>query len=130
MLWQITHLPISRLRRESCINTMESYIELRRARWLEKIANMNSNRIPRMLLGAWLPYARKIGKPFQTIRHAYVRTLQILGFENSDFESWMHEAKDRDKWSTRVEHFLNLPSGTYTRSNVKCKHAYLRTYTE
>ena len=83
-----------------------------------------------MLLGSCLPYARKIGKPFQTIRHAYVRTLQILGFKNSDFESWMHEAKDRDKWSTRVEHFLNLPSGTYTISKVKCVHDSPRSYTE
>ena len=33
-----------KVRRESGINTMKSYIELRRARWLEKIANMNSNR--------------------------------------------------------------------------------------
>ena len=89
---------------------------------------MKPDRIPRMLLNAWLPYARQTGKPFQTIRHAYVRTLEILGFKNSDFESWMPEAKDRDIWSTRVEHFLNLPPGTYTRSNAKCKHASLRTY--
>ena len=63
-----------KVRTETGINTMESYIELRRARWLEKIANMKPDRIPRMLLGAWLPYARKTGKPFQTIRHGYVRT--------------------------------------------------------
>ena len=48
-----------------------------------------------MLLGAWLPYARKTGKPFQTIRDVYVRTLETLGFKNSDFESWMPEAKNR-----------------------------------
>ena len=54
-----------KVRTETGINTMESYIELRRRRRLEKIANMNPDRIPRMLLGAWLPYARKTGKPFK-----------------------------------------------------------------
>ena len=59
----------------------------------------------------------------------YVRTLETLGFKNSDFESWMPEAKNRDIWSTRVEYFLNLPPDKYTRSNAKCVHASLRTYT-
>ena len=91
---------------------------------------MKPDRIPRMLLGAWLPYARQTGKPFQTIRHGYVRTYtRNSRFKNSDFESWMPEAKNRDIWSTRVEYFLNLPPGTYTRSNAKCIHASLRTYT-
>ena len=60
--------------REVGINCMNSFIELRRARWLEKLAHMKSNRAPRQLLGAWLPYPRRngeAGRAQTTIRHAY-----------------------------------------------------------
>ena len=108
------------VRRETGIFKLSTYMELRRARWLEKIANMHSERIPRKLFGAWLPYARRnssAGRPQQTIRHAYEKTLHTLGFENTNFASWMEEAKDRKIWSERVEHFLELPEGSYCRSN-------------
>ena len=54
---------------------LETYVELRRTRWLKKLANMGEKRNPSKLLGSWLPYARRNGepgRPQQTIRHAYV----------------------------------------------------------
>ena len=115
------------VRTETGILPLSTYLELRRTRWLEIISHMHSERIPKKLLGAWLPYARRngtAGRPQQTIRHAYVETLRTLGFENNNFETWMTIAKDRKQWSTRVEHFLNLPEGSYNRSNKYCLKSF------
>ena len=38
---------------------IETYIEIRRAIWLEKILNMKGSRIHQKLLGAWLPYIQR-----------------------------------------------------------------------
>ena len=62
---------------------MSTYLELRRSRWLKKLAHMNNRKFPRLLLGAWINKARrngKAGRSQQTIRRAYVCTLQELGY--------------------------------------------------
>ena len=41
---------------------LESHLELRRARWLEKLAHMDHTRAPRLLLGSWIPQPRNKGK--------------------------------------------------------------------
>lgn len=112
------------VRKETGILPLHSYLELRRARWLEKMSNMHSERIPRKLLGAWLPHARRnstAGRPQQTIRHAYAETLRKLGFDNTNFQTWMEEAKDRNIWAKRIEHYLNLPAGSYSRNKYSLK---------
>ena len=67
--------------------TMSTYLELRRSRWMEKLAHMNNKRFPRLLLGAWINKARrngKAGRSQQTIRHAYVIILQKLGYTDKN----------------------------------------------
>ena len=111
---------------------MNSYLELRRARWLEKISHMKSNRIPRLLLGAWIQHPRRngqAGRSQQTNRHGYVHTLNTLGFSgNFLFSDWMTEARNRNIWSKRVEEFLYLPEGTYNRTNAVHSAAKLKNY--
>ena len=95
---------------------------------------MSSKRVPRMLLGSWIKNPRRngqAGRAQNTIRHGYVSTLETLGFySNFEFSDWMKEARDRNIWSKRVEHFLNLPEGTYCRTNAVHQAATLRDYTE
>ena len=68
---------------------------------------------------------------FNTIRHGYVSTLETLGFSgNFEFSDWMKEARDRKIWSKRIEYFLNLPEGTYCRTNAVHQAAILKDYTE
>ena len=111
---------------------MNSYLELRRARWLEKLSHMKENRIPRLILGAWLQQPRRngnAGRAQNTNRHGYVRTLQNLGFsDNLNFSDWMTEAKDRKTWGERIEHFLALPKGMYNRTNPVHSAAELRNF--
>ena len=81
---------------------LSTYLELRRSRWLEKIANMYGDRIPRKLFGAWLPYARRnssASRPKQSIRHAYVHTLKLLGYDSCKFKIWMNGERDRKTWA-------------------------------
>jgi hypothetical protein len=80
--------------------TMESMMEVRRCRWLYKLSFMKASRSPRQILGAWCPTPRPVGRPQQTIRHAYVSTLKILGFEEDrgQLREWMAVARDRSAW--------------------------------
>ena len=113
--------------------TMSTYLELRRSRWMEKLAHMSNKRFPRLLLGAWINKARrngKSGRSQQTIRHAYVSTLQKLGYtdKNMNFNIWMFDARDRNIWKKRVESFLSLPEGSYARKNAKYQAAGIRNF--
>jgi hypothetical protein len=73
--------------------TMESMIEVRRRRWLSKLSVMEESRSPSRMLGA-------IGRPQQTIRHAYIATLNKLCFEQEkgQLREWMTVARDRPTW--------------------------------
>jgi hypothetical protein len=92
--------------------TMESMMEVRRCRWLCKLSFMKASRSPRLTLGAWCPTPRPVGRPQQTIRHAYVSTLKILGFvgDRGQLREWMTVARDRSAWVLLVEDKLDLPS--------------------
>ena len=89
-------------------------MELRRARWLEKIAKMDETRGPRKMLVAWTPQARSAGRPKQTIKRAYADTVtNQLGFENDGFNTWMTVAKDHRTWARNTETQLKLVRNTY-----------------
>jgi len=98
--------------------TMETNLELRRCRWLEKIAHMGENRMPRKLLGAFCHgKTRKRGKSKATIRHGYVDTLKKLGFgsRSNDLSEWMPAARNPSLWAQIVEDRLGLQPGTYMK---------------
>ena len=84
-------------------------MELRRARWLEKLSHMDHTRVPRLLLGAWMPEARKngtAGRLQQSIRHMYACTLKKLGYEgNFQFKEWMEHARNRKEWEKKKNIF-------------------------
>ena len=89
-----------RITNEDVINqlnstSLDSIINLRRSKWVHKIANMNQNRIPRKLIGSWINKKRSNHRPYKTTRESYVNTLKTLGFNSVDgkFQDWMHIAK-------------------------------------
>ena len=98
--------------------TMETNLELRRCRWLEKVATMGENRLPRKLFGAFCHgRTRRRGKAKTTIRHGYRETLEKLGFGSraNDLSEWMPAARDPVLWAEIVEYRLGLVPGTYTK---------------
>ena len=40
----------------------------------------------------------------------------------------MNIARDRKLWGSRIEHFLSLPEGSYSRTNAKHQAAVLRNF--
>ena len=93
--------------------TLTQSMELRRARWLEKLANMPAARNPRKGLIAWTPQPRPTGRPIQTTKKAYAHTLEKELKLSSDLHSWMPIARDHGRWAELVEKELSLAPGTY-----------------
>ena len=93
---------------------MESILGIRRARWIEKLANMKSTRNPRKILHAWMPQARPTGKPNQSIRKALADELRLLG-TTSELKTFIPLARDKYTWSDMVERSLGLAPGTYIK---------------
>ena len=90
-------------------------MELRRARWLEKLANMDLNgRNPGKLLQAWLPTPRPVGRPFQSIGRGYKHSMENIIGLSPDFQAWMPLAKNNPStWRSVIELNLGLKKGAY-----------------
>jgi hypothetical protein len=100
--------------------TISQMMEIRRARWLEKISHADSNRNTRKLLISWLPTPRPAGRPQQTIRHGYAKTIEEkLNFPNSNLKTWMPMAQKANLWAEHVEEALKLPKNTYKKRKNK-----------
>ena len=80
-----------------------------------KIAHMNDNRGPKNALRSWIyNISRKQGGQQQRIKTSLSITLtDSLHFKSDKMNDWMLEAKDPEKWATRIESSLNLVPDTY-----------------
>ena len=110
------HIKNTEIRERLNCNSLEQHMELRRARWLEKLALMSTTRNPRKAFVSWTPHPRPTGRPHQSIRHGYASTIKkSLGIpdRNSSFNSWMNMARDHGQWGKHVESALKLKPGSY-----------------
>jgi len=110
------HISNEQVREELTCYKIHQSLELRRARWLEKLAHMNDKRGPKNALRSWIyNESRKQGGQQQHIRTSLSITLtDSLHFKESDkMNDWMLEAKEPKKWATRIETALNLVPDTY-----------------
>jgi hypothetical protein len=94
--------------------SMKQTMELRRARWLEKISHMGPDRGPRKILVAWTTNERPRGRPQQTIRHGLAATItDHLDLPSPKMNDWIRLASDHQKWGEHVEVKLGLAPSTY-----------------
>ena len=109
------HISNKQVREELTCYKIHQSLELRRARWLEKLAHMNDKRGPKNALRSWIyNESRKQGGQQQHIRTSLSITLtDSLHFESDKMNNWMLEAKEPKKWATRIETALNLVPDTY-----------------
>ena len=109
------HISNKQVREELTCYKIHQSLELRRARWLEKLAHMNDKRGPKNALRSWIyNEPRKQGGQQQHIRTSLSITLtDSLHFESDKMNDWMLEAKEPKKWATRIETALNLVPDTY-----------------
>ena len=104
-----------RTRLGNCYSLTQS-MELRRARWLQKLANMPGTRNPRRIFVAWIPKPRPIGRPDQTIKRSYAHTIEKeLNLHDSGLQTWIAIAKDHKQWAKQVENGLKLGKGNFSQ---------------
>ena len=77
------------LRRRLDIESITEIMDRRRMNWLEKLADMpatqSDNRLPRMLLGAWIFQGKRAqGGPLKSLRNSYLDLLRKLKFDKED----------------------------------------------
>ena len=77
------------LRRRLDIESITEIMDRRRMKWLEKLVNMpatqSNNRLPRMLLGAWIFQGKRaLGRPLKSLRNSYLDLLRKLKFDDKD----------------------------------------------
>lgn len=107
--------------------TLAQTMELKRARWLEKIAKMPETRGPRKLFLAWTSDPRPKQRPSQSLRHSYAYTLHKelkITDKEASLTGWMTLAARHPKlWAKQVELGLGLKKGAYKirkPSNTRC----------
>ena len=94
-------------------------MELRRARWLEKLANMPATRNPRKTLITWTPQPRPAGRPIQTTKKAYAHTLEKELNLSSDLHSLHQPSSAAAPTAKDAVAILSLLSTLSTRSSLK-----------
>ena len=84
-------------------------MELKRSKWLKKLANYDYSRNPRKLLKAWhYNMPRPVGRTQQTIKKSLSNTLtKSLGLSDQ-INDWMEIAKNKLSWNKTVNKSLNL----------------------
>ena len=89
--------------------TLHQTMELKRSKWLQKLANHDYSRNPRKLLKAWLyNVKRPVGRTQQTIKKSLSYTLtNSLGLSDN-LNDWIEIAKDKLSWNATITRSLNL----------------------
>ena len=84
-------------------------MELKRSKWLKKLANYDYSRNPRKLLKAWYyNMPRPVGRTQQTIKKSLSYTLtKSLGFSDK-LNDWIEIAKNELSWDRIINKSLNL----------------------
>ncbi len=108
------HISNDDVRERTRSYSMKQTMELRRARWLEKISHMGSNKGPKKFLSAWPTNERPHRRPQQMIRHRLASTLtDHLDLPSPEINGWIKLASDHRKWGDHVETMLGLAPSTY-----------------
>jgi hypothetical protein len=94
--------------------TMDTLMETRRCRWLQTQCNGRVKISRRML--AWCTTARPVGRPQQTIRHAYIIFSEARWRER---QLWMTVARDRSAWGRKVEYKLELRAHSRISADIE-----------
>jgi len=97
-----------RIRNEHLRNKLGVYdiidiIRYRQSNFIGKLARMPADRLPRRMLGAWIPTARKRGAAPANTARTFVDTIQaILGAETCSthglLTDWVPFAEDKTAW--------------------------------
>ena len=122
-MWEVAMFRVTNenvLRRVG-IPPMEEIMHYRRLKWMEKIARMPVDRLPRKFLTAWTVSpdgtSRPHGRRALTTRDSFLSSLRHIGIESKDgnVQDWLPLAQDRkyrSEWSESIEQLLQVEKCT------------------
>jgi hypothetical protein len=114
------HISNNSVREKMMSYSMRQIMELRLARWLEKISHMGADRGSINILVARMTNERLHGHPQQTIQHELAATLtNHLDLPSPKMNNWIKLASDHRKWGEYVEVKLGLALSMY-KPYAKC----------
>ena len=74
-----------KLRKRLRIESLDEILDRRHMNWMEKVAKLPGNQLPRILLGAWrFGGKRRQGCQLKTLRKSYLYLLRKLQFDTHD----------------------------------------------
>ena len=97
------------------------YIDIgsRCIRWVGHVIRMDQSRLPKKLLNAWVPVARRVGRPFKTFGQGLIDKLKTRGLvKEIQQKKWQVVAKDREVWKTVVNNTYVSRAVAGTRARV------------
>jgi len=109
--------PRDRIKNEHLRNKLSVYnitdmVQHRQSNYIGKLARMPSTRLPRRMMGSWLPCKRKPGGVQATTARTCVNTLQAIVGKNqcSDhghLSDWVYFAESELSWNRTRNEFLS-----------------------
>ena len=81
------------------IESIDTYIARRQARWAGHVARMDMGRLPRKMLSSWVRHPRPIGAPQFTYARGLHKALAVHGIDRA---SWHELAQDREQWRITI----------------------------
>ena len=97
-------------RRFGNISPIEAFITRRTWRDIGKIVRDDQTSISKKLLGAWIHQPKKAGRPQNSNRNHFVKTLCTIIPELSEkglFHEWIGLAKDEEWWNNKIDGFFD-----------------------
>jgi len=100
------------LRNKLAVYNILDIIRYRQSNFIGKLARMPPDRLPRRMLGAWIPTTRKRGSAPTTTARTYVNTIQaILGADSCSnhgmLTDWVPYAEDKTAWDRLRTDYLS-----------------------
>ena len=103
------------LEREMGMETINTYVNRRQARWLGHVARMPFDRLLRKMLSSWVAAPRQPGGQLMTYGRSIHKSLDSFGIE---FKTWPQLAADHPAWRDAI-HGKLLDGGRPRRTAVR-----------
>jgi len=100
------------LRNKLSVCNITDMVQHHQSNYIRKLARMPSTRLPRRMMGSWLPCKRKPGGVQATTARTYVNTLQaIVGksqcSDHGHLSDWVYFAESELSWNRTRNEFLS-----------------------
>ena len=114
------HISSEQLRERLGLDSIELYIHARQLRWLGHVRRMGPERLPRLMLSAWVAHKRPAGAPQLTYGRTVAKAMDTFDLDPA---RWPELAADRGAWRTMLRSVARRrwASGRRRRRRCRCR---------